>query len=721
MPNLSSIIDKFLRRAGLTSQEMSDLRGDISASSKREFKTSSFTAESHGRYHTSGNITVTNPVTGTVGDIFTVVIATGTAVVNGVTYSASRFQIEVVCAAANVWTTPGAFITGNLTADNLSGSNTGDQTNVTGNAATVTTIAGMVTAGSNVTISGAGTTASPFSVAATVTLAQASDIATVNLPTVNTPLAAILASKASITYGTAAPNTSTNVASISAGAASTTNADLVLSPKGIGAILAHTPDNTTVGGNKRGFRSIDLQTYRSVNTQVANGAEAVIVGGNNNTASGSQAAVVGGSGNTASGALSFTGGGQGNLVSGGWCAVPGGGSNTAGPANYAVVSGGVGNTASGLYSSVSGGISNIASGQSSAVTGGASNAASGAYSLAAGRRAKATLAGSTVISDSQDADVTSAIADGITFRFAGGYVFLGGGAVFAGSLTVGSNSWDGSIITGPQSFSSTTRPTSSGTGAPAATSLITAADGDSRYQSNVSVRDLFPNLSVTTSGMAGGVAQGSPFDGIVGGYFVTGSGNTTTIRINLCSRSLMGGFAEDRIIYSRPWSLHTRHLISLTSNTTQYMVLGGKGDLGIPSTNGAVGFEITDSTTVRIWAYATASGRTNSSNGTISGINTTASNPHITGEHYFWLDCNGAGTLTLFWAYRPFETAMPLKPASPICTLATGVPTTITSAVAYTDGGSYGYGLCQYFMRATGAPGALFVQSGIRAAKLTEY
>ena len=288
------------------------------------------------------------------------------------------------------------------------------------------------------------------------------------------------------------------------------------------------------------------------------------------------------------------------------------------------------------------------------------------------------------------------------------------------TLTVGSNSWDGSILSGPQSFSSPTRPTSSGTGAPSATSLITTADGDSRYQSNVSVRDLFPNLIVSTSGVVGGTTQGNPIDGVVGGYFGTGSGNTTTIRISLCSRSLMGSFGSDRMIYSRPWSLHTRHLIHLPSNTTQYMVLGGIGDTGIPSTNGAIGFEITDSTTVRIWAYATASGRTNSSNGTISGINTTAADPNHTGEHYFWLDCNGSGTLTLFWAHRPFETAMPLKPASPICTLATGVPTTITAATAYTDNGSTGYGKCQYFMRATGTPGALFVQSGIRAAKLTE-
>jgi len=50
---------------------------------------------------------------------------------------------------------------------NLSGTNTGDQTSVTGNAGTVTTINGRIAAGANVTITGAGTAASPYSIAAT--------------------------------------------------------------------------------------------------------------------------------------------------------------------------------------------------------------------------------------------------------------------------------------------------------------------------------------------------------------------------------------------------------------------------------------------------------------------------------------------------------------------------------------------------------------------------
>lgn len=64
----------------------------------------------------------------------------------------------------------GAFIddSGNLTANNFSGSssgtNTGDQTNITGNAETVTTINGRLANGTGTTLSGSGTSGSPYTV-----------------------------------------------------------------------------------------------------------------------------------------------------------------------------------------------------------------------------------------------------------------------------------------------------------------------------------------------------------------------------------------------------------------------------------------------------------------------------------------------------------------------------------------------------------------------------
>lgn len=56
----------------------------------------------------------------------------------------------------------GQVFSGNISATNLSNTNTGDQTNITGNAGSVTSVAGNITAGSNITLAGAGTTSSPY-------------------------------------------------------------------------------------------------------------------------------------------------------------------------------------------------------------------------------------------------------------------------------------------------------------------------------------------------------------------------------------------------------------------------------------------------------------------------------------------------------------------------------------------------------------------------------
>lgn len=49
---------------------------------------------------------------------------------------------------------------------NLSGTNTGDQTDITGNAGTVSTISGLIAASTNITITGSGTLVSPYSISA---------------------------------------------------------------------------------------------------------------------------------------------------------------------------------------------------------------------------------------------------------------------------------------------------------------------------------------------------------------------------------------------------------------------------------------------------------------------------------------------------------------------------------------------------------------------------
>jgi hypothetical protein len=114
---------------------------------------------------------------------------------------------------------------------------------------------------------------------------------------------------------TASPNSTVNVDSLTA-IASTTNADFVIRPKGTGAILAAIPDNTSIGGDKRGANAVDLQTIRTSSSRVANGNYSVITGGNENTASNTYSSVLGGYLNTASGQYSSNLGGYATTVTG---------------------------------------------------------------------------------------------------------------------------------------------------------------------------------------------------------------------------------------------------------------------------------------------------------------------------------------------------------------------------------------------------------------------
>ena len=132
-------------------------------------------------------------------------------------------------------------------------------------------------------------------------------------------------------------------------------------------------DEGTVAGNARGEYSVDLQTQRTLATQVASGNQSAVIGGGFNTASGRYSSVIGGQLNNASGSLSFVGGGLGNET---------------GSSNSAVV-GGNQNTASGIGSFIGGGFvvgitGNTASAQGSGIISGSRNTASGSLSFVGG-------------------------------------------------------------------------------------------------------------------------------------------------------------------------------------------------------------------------------------------------------------------------------------------------------------------------------------------------
>lgn len=200
---------------------------------------------------------------------------------------------------------------------------------------------------------------------------------------------------------TATPNGTISVSSFTATGAAT-NIDAVIRAKGNGAILAQVPDNTTVGGNKRGNYAVDLQSSRANAAQVASGGNAATIGGGaSNQASGNLSTVAGGSTNLASNAWATVSGGSNNTASGSTSTISGGNANTAG-GTYAAVSGGNTNTANGTNAAIGGGANNIASVDFSTVAGGSANNASGYASVIAG--------GGANVADSSYSSITGGLS-----------------------------------------------------------------------------------------------------------------------------------------------------------------------------------------------------------------------------------------------------------------------------------------------------------------------
>lgn len=143
----------------------------------------------------------------------------------------------------------------------------------------------------------------------------------------------------------------------------------------------------TANGDARGTDAVDLQTLRSVSTQVASGNNSVVGGGNDNTASGSGATVGGGQNNTASGVDATVNGGQVNAATG----------------NFATIGGGDNNTASGVFGTIPGGS------QASALSYG-EFAYAGGQPLATGNQMSLYVAGNVTTNNTQ----TTLYLDGAT-------------------------------------------------------------------------------------------------------------------------------------------------------------------------------------------------------------------------------------------------------------------------------------------------------------------
>ena len=257
------------------------------------------------------------------------------------------------------------------------------------------------------------------------------------------------------------------------------------------ANLSIEPTNEgTTAGNARGANSVDLQTKRSVNTQVASGDHSTISGGRDNTASGFYSTVGGGYKNNAIG--------QRNTISGGYK-----------------------NIANGFYSTVGGGFENNAIGSHCTVGGGYRNAANGNYSWAGGRFASTGANNGTFAwADSTTASLTTIpnAANQFAIKAAGGLRLIdgneGAGKVLTDVTGDGVGTWQAAAGGSGGTFQGTD-----------ATYDIRAANegataGNARGEYSV---DLQTNRSAATQ-----VASGN-YSTISGGKNNSASGNYSTI------------------------------------------------------------------------------------------------------------------------------------------------------------------------------------------------
>jgi hypothetical protein len=189
------------------------------------------------------------------------------------------------------------------------------------------------------------------------------------------------------------PNTSIPVHAFST-KGTESNIDIAISPKGNGSLLTSNPDNTPLGGMKRGINAVDLQISRNANHHVASGNHSVLIGGANNAASGNASAVISGLSNSAQGYGSIILAGYNNQASGQYSIAGGGYGNTAVGA-YSMANG-VYNTAGNESTIAIGGTNNYSGGQYSAVIGGSYNSVSGQFGLAMSTY-NANLSGSRAI------------------------------------------------------------------------------------------------------------------------------------------------------------------------------------------------------------------------------------------------------------------------------------------------------------------------------------
>ena len=177
---------------------------------------------------------------------------------------------------------------------------------------------------------------------------------------------------------------------------------------GINTLNIRATDEGTVAGLSRGEGSVDLQTSRETETQVASGSNSVIAGGSSNQSSGTRDVVSGGYNNTILDPMGFN-----NVI--------GGGSNS-----YII----------GYTNSIGGGTNNSIIGYANTIPGGTNNSIRANKSFAAGSTASALHDGVFIFSDSTTTTAFSSVqANSVNFKALGGLRLVDGNEAVGKVLT----------------------------------------------------------------------------------------------------------------------------------------------------------------------------------------------------------------------------------------------------------------------------------------------
>lgn len=146
-----------------------------------------------------------------------------------------------------------------------------------------------------------------------------------------------IANNGAVTIGKNDVTTTQNTASIQADG-SDTNIGIAIVPKGTGSLTLAIPDGSATGGQARGAQSIDLQLYRTANSQIAGGSRSVLIG-SQSTSNGQNSIVIASSSSTSASYSTIIGGDGNNIAFAG---------------SYSSILGGQNNGASGTHSVASG-------------------------------------------------------------------------------------------------------------------------------------------------------------------------------------------------------------------------------------------------------------------------------------------------------------------------------------------------------------------------------